>query len=250
MSRKRIFDSVVERAIRGGILEGGLVVQDQVEEEKKEEEKPELYRDLKKILVMRVKGKFDETVYELNRGFPLIRRLLQEIREELGSKYKEQALNLLDKIIDAFGKSVEETSDIASHLHAVYRRARKHRKEKDREHVKKVIVSYAKGFFSKLYVPKEKTLQFYAMMDRFYGEVENVREQVKRSSNGMSVQNDKKARELVRRIVENFAGEVEVAFPHDGVMREMAKNLLKIAGSTVKKSKDKRKKQRASRRLM
>lgn len=250
MSRKRIFDSVVERAISGGILESSLVVQNQVEEERKEEEKPELYRDLKKILIMRVKGKFDETVYELNKGFPLIRKLLQEIKEGLGSKYKEYALDLLDKTVEALEKSVEESSDVALHLHAVYRRVREREKEKGREYVKKVIASYAKGFFSKLYVPKEKTLQFYAMMDRFYGEVEDVRKQVKRSSNGMPAQDDKKARELVKRIVENFAGEVEVTFPHDGVMKEMAKNLLKIAGSTVKKSKDQRKKQRASRRLM
>jgi len=252
VSRKRTFDSFVERAVEDGILEGEKKWKKFVKEylSKSEEDedhdvegfKKRLFEELKKLFVVRVRKNFERVVEDFEKGLVWLKGLLNDVLKCRSRGSEVYVLNFLEEMPRALGQALEETSDLAYHLFVVYQSAREsvEKGRKDKNYVKKVMKNYAEGFFKKLYVPVESVARFCELLERFYDEVEKAKKCVHQSGNGgIELEDDAKSVKFFLRnvsvVLKNFENHVETFSPQKSVMHEFAKNLVALLPSLTSK---------------
>jgi len=252
VSRKRTFDSFVERALESGILEGEerwkRFVKEYLSKSERDESqdvevlKKKLFEELKKLFVVRVRKNFERVVEDFEKGLVWLKGLLNDVLKCRSKGSEVYVLNFLEEIPRALGQALEETSDLAYHLFVVYQSAREsvEKGKKNENYVKKVMKNYAEGFFEKLYVSVESVARFCELLERFYDEVEKAKKCVRQSGNGgIELEEDAKSVKFFLRnvsvVLKDFENHVETSSLQKSVMHEFAKNLVALLPSLTSK---------------
>lgn len=240
MSRKKIFDNVIEKAIGSGILESDVFERfvrglGDVKGQESVVDGSELFDSLKRLLIMRAKKRFEEVVYDLEKGFPVVKRFLSQAREVLCEDVCECFIGCFIECFDeGFNRAIREYSDIASELFAIYVKAKNEEERLGNRpgYVWQVVKKYADGFFDKLFISSEKTMKFCEIVDKIYREIESLKKvsdddlkEDLRKANG-KVKRD--VLERLGKVVKGFVDEVEIVFPYESVMREVARGIFEV----------------------